>query len=184
MRLFIATPISSEIEKELSRIISALKSVGGPVKWVAPTNIHLTLKFLGETDKKLVPEINGIIDEIAAKHSAISSGLANLGAFPNYHRPRVFWVGLERGTEELSEVAFELDRALHNLGFAEENRPFKGHLTLGRVKFPNGLEKLSETIKSFNVEKKPLIFDKLILFKSNLTPRGSIYEILHEKKLK
>lgn len=184
MRLFIATPISSEIEKELSRIISTLKNIGGPVKWMAPANIHLTLKFLGETDEKLIPQIKEIIEEIAARHVSISSGLAELGAFPDNRRPRVYWVGLERGTEELSQIALELDKKLHNLGFQKENRPFRAHLTLGRVKFPEGLDNLTEAVKSFKVDKKPLIFGRIVLFKSTLTPRGSIYEILHEANLK
>jgi 2'-5' RNA ligase len=184
MRLFIAAPISLEVEKELARIISTLKNVDGPVKWVAPENIHLTLKFLGETDEKLLPQIKNTIEEIASGHSAISSGLSGLGAFPDYRRPRVFWVGLERGSEELSDISNELDNALHTLGFEKESRPFKAHLTLGRVKFPKGLEKLSDTVKTLKIEKKAMVFDRIVLFKSTLTPRGSIYDILHEARLK
>ncbi|HEX2897084.1 MAG TPA: RNA 2',3'-cyclic phosphodiesterase [candidate division Zixibacteria bacterium] len=184
MRLFIAAPISSEVEKELSRIISALKNIGGQVKWVAPSNIHLTLKFLGDTDEKLVPQIKNIMDETASKHSSVSSGLSGLGAFPDYRRPRVFWAGLERGAEELSRIAGDIDRSVHTLGFDKENRPFKAHLTLGRVKFPQGLEKLCDVVKVFKVEPKQFIFDRIVLFKSTLTPRGSIYDVLHESKLK
>ncbi|MGH8016430.1 MAG: RNA 2',3'-cyclic phosphodiesterase [Candidatus Zixiibacteriota bacterium] len=184
MRLFIATPISAEGEKELARIISALKNAGGPVKWVAPSNIHLTLKFLGDTDEKLIPQIMKIIDDVAADHASVSSGLKGLGAFPDFRRPRVYWVGLEQGTAELGKIAAALENAVHLLGFEKENRPFKSHLTLGRIKAPQGLEKLSETVKSFKIKQEPLTFDRLILFKSTLTPRGSIYEIIYEAKLK
>lgn len=183
MRLFIAAPISIEVEKELARIISGLKNFSGPVKWVAPSNIHLTLKFLGDTDEKLVPQLKNIMDEIASNHSSVSSGLSGLGAFPDYRRPRVFWAGLERGAEELSRIAGEIEQAVHVLGFEKENRPFKAHLTLGRVKFPQGLEKLCDAIKGFKVEPKQFVFDRIILFKSTLTPRGSIYDIVHESKL-
>ncbi len=183
MRLFIATPINLEVEKELARIISELKKVGGQVTWVAPANIHLTLKFLGETDERLIPQIKNIMNEVASKHSSISSGLSELGAFPDYRRPRIFWVGLERGADELSNISKEIDQSIHTLGFERENRPFKAHLTLGRVKFPQGLEKLCETVKEFQVEPKQLIFDRMVLFKSSLTQRGSIYEILHESRL-
>ena len=183
MRLFIATPISLEVEKELARIISELKNIGGPVNWVAPANIHLTLKFLGEINERLIPQIKYILNQVSSKHPSISSGLNGLGAFPDYRRPRVFWVGLERGAEELSKIANEIDHSAHILGCEKENRPFKAHLTLGRVKFPQGLEKLCESVKEFKVEPKQLIFDRIVLFKSTLTPRGSIYEILHESRL-
>jgi 2'-5' RNA ligase len=184
MRLFIAAPISADVEKELARIISALKNTGGAVKWVAPSNIHLTLKFLGDTDEKLIPRIKTIMDEIALKHPSVSSGLSELGAFPDFRRPRVYWVGLERGTNELGNIAREFENSLHSLGFEKENRPFKSHLTLGRVKAPTGLEKLSDIVKTIKVEKKPFVFERIILFKSTLTPRGSVYENLHESKFK
>lgn len=183
MRLFIATPISSEAEKELSRIIGKLKDSGAAVKWVAPSNIHLTLKFLGDTDEKLLPELKQIIDEVAGNHKQIKSGLGELGAFPNLNRPRVYWVGLKSGAKELAAIATELENEVHHFGFPKENRPFKSHLTLGRVKAPNGLQKLNELLNSEKVSPLELTFDRIILFKSTLTPRGPVYEVMHEARL-
>ena len=143
MRLFIATPISPEVENELAQIISSLKNAGGPVKWVEPQNIHLTLKFLGDTDEKLIPQIKNIIDNIASHYEAVTTVLNFLGAFPNLSRPRVYWIDL-KGGDYLGQIAAEFDDAVHVLGFEKENRPFKSHLTLGRVKFPENLQKLNE----------------------------------------
>lgn len=184
MRLFIATPISPEVEKELARIISALKNAGGPIKWVAPTNIHLTLKFLGDSEENLIQQIKKIIDEVAAKHQPIPTTLNSLGAFPTMARPRVYWVDLKGGSSELGQIAAELDDAVHELGFEKENRPFRAHLTLGRVKFPKGLNQMNEILKTIRVNPVQQTFDRIILFKSTLTQRGSIYEILNEAKLK
>jgi len=183
MRLFIATSITVEVEKELARIISTLTNAGAPVKWVAPLNIHLTLKFLGDTNDDLIPQIKSIIDDTAVKQSPIASGLGPLGAFPNFNRARVIWVGLKSGKAELSNIAIDLDKAVYELGFARENRPFKAHLTLGRVKFPKALEKLAHTAQSLQVNPLQFKFDRIILFKSTLTPRGSIYEKLHQSNL-
>ncbi len=183
MRLFIATPISPEVEKELARIISALKNAGGPVKWVAPSNIHLTLKFLGDTEENLIPQIKKIIDNVATTYNAVPTTLNTLGAFPTLSRPRVYWVDLKGGDSELGNIASALDNAVHELGFEKENRPFRSHLTLGRVKFPENLQKLNEAVKNIKVNPLPQIFDRIILFNSTLTPRGSIYDKLHEAKL-
>lgn len=184
MRLFIAAPISSEVEKELTGIIARLKDAGAAVKWVAPSNIHLTLKFLGNSDERLLPELKKSIDVVAQNHSAIESGIAGLGCFPNVNRPRVYWVGLLSGKEKLSALAQDLENETHLLGFEKENRPFKSHLTLGRVKAPQGIQKLNEIVKSLKVRELKMTIDRIILFKSTLTPRGPIYESLHQAKLK
>jgi len=183
MRLFIATPISHEVEKELARIISTFKNAGGPVKWVAPSSVHLTLKFLGETDEKFIPQLKDIINEAAMAHRAIPTSLNSLGAFPNLNRARVYWVDLVGGASELAQIAGQLDNAIHDLGFEKESRPFRAHLTLGRVKFPQGLQKLNETVKTFKVNQLQQVFDRIILFKSTLTPRGAIYDNLYEARL-
>ncbi len=184
MRLFIATPTSIEVEKELARIVSALKNYNGPVKWVALSNIHLTLKFLGDTAENLIPQIKETINEVCRAHQPITTTLSTLGAFPTLARPRVYWVDLKGGGSELAQIADELDKALHDLGFEKENRPFRAHLTLGRVKFPKGLQELNEAVQKIKVNPIQQVFDRIILFKSTLTPRGSIYEKLHEVNLK
>ena len=184
MRLFIASPISAEVEKELTRVIAALTSSGGPVKWVAPSNIHLTLKFLGEADEQLLPDLRLIIDETAKKHKAVESGLSGLGAFPNLNRARVYWVGLAGGKEQLASIARDLENKVYKLGFEKENRPFKSHLTLGRVKTPQGLQKHNDVVIATKVSQILFKFDRIILFKSTLTPGGPIHDFLHEAVMK
>ncbi len=183
MRLFIAAPIGAEVERELARIIPLLKQAGGSVKWVATSNIHLTLKFLGDTGKELIPKIKDIINMVASSHKAVPSTLNALGAFPNLNRPRVYWVNLTGGEAELGRVALKLDEAIHGLGFEKESRPFRPHLTLGRVKFPDNPAQLNEIIRTIRLNPTQLIFDRIILFKSTLAPGGSIYEIVHKAKL-
>lgn len=180
MRLFIATPISPHVERELARIISILKNAGGPVKWVAPSSIHLTLKFLGDTVENQIEQIKQIINDLANGHHPIPSTLNSLGAFPTLSRPRVYWVDLSGEISELAQIASELDARVHELGFEKENRPFRAHLTLGRVKFPKGLNQLNETLQAITVNPIEQTFDRIILFRSTLTPRGSIYDNLHE----
>ena len=185
MRLFIALPLPSLVEKRLSEIISDLKNAGGNIKWVKPENIHLTVRFLGETDKDQVPLIKEIIDNISTKYNSYNLTLDRLGGFPNLNKPRVIWAGLVDDdqigimTRMVKEVEYEIRR----LGFKPDDKRFRPHLTLGRIKAPVGLDALLDKINSFHLESINIKLDRLRLFKSTLTPQGPIYESLHEVKL-
>ncbi len=186
LRLFIALPIEPTVTQFLAETITRLREVGGNVKWVDPKNVHLTLKFLGDTDEKLVERITEKIDKIASRNSPINATLDRLGAFPNLRRPRVFWASLtsaESGLETLKHMAGAVDLAVSKLGFERENRPFKSHLTLGRVRTPSGLEALTDYVETMQIESCPVHLDRMVLFKSTLTPKGPIYERLHEAVL-
>ncbi len=183
MRLFIASPLTEEIEKILAEVIFDLKQKRGRVKWVDAKNIHLTLKFLGETDESNVEPIKSAIQQVAVRHHKIDSSINKIGAFPNLNRPRVIWVGLSEGIDALKALASDTENEMAELGFEKEKRPFKTHLTLGRVKDDAGLYDLKEAIKNYELEPQAVIFDKIILFKSTLTPSGPIYDRLFEADL-
>ena len=183
IRLFIAWPLPHEIEQELGRITFLLRQKNGRVSWVASKNIHLTARFLGDTDEKLVPQIGSLIKEIAALSTPAECTLDRLGAFPDMNRPRVIWVGLAGEIESLQKMANRLEIGVRQLGFAEETKRFRPHLTLARVRDHQQLDGLMMAVRQFRVTPMPFSFDRLVLFKSTLTPSGSIYECLHEAKL-
>jgi len=183
MRLFIALPILPPVEEELGRIISLLKEQGGRVKWVEPKNIHLTVRFLGDTEERLVENLSALIDGVAADFSAVETTIDRLGAFPNLRRPRVLWAGLRENTEILERLAGQVELEVRKLRFKKEPKRFQPHLTLGRVKDPTTLETLTAYLQEFTLEAMPVTFDRLTLFKSTLTPQGPIYDRLHEAML-
>jgi len=186
MRLFIALPLPREIEEELGRIIFILKQKGGGgrIKWVAPKNIHMTVRFLGDTDDDKSPAIKEAIQRVASRHRVVESIVDTLGAFPDLKRPRVFWAGLSGGIEILDSIAGDMEEEMRRLGFPREDKKFKPHLTLGRVKESYGLDDLAGYIRNYQVAAKPFRLDKLVLFKSILTPQGPIYSRLLEANLK
>ena len=184
MRLFIATPISRQVETELANIIHQLKSVAGNVRWVKPENIHLTIKFLGETDESLIGHLSEMIDETSRETNILDFRISKIGGFPNLIRPRALWAGLDGDHIELERLAGSLDERVHKLGYAKETRKFRPHLTLGRVKKPQALPQLAHFIENYKIEAMPFQIDRLTLFKSTLTPRGPIYERLHEALFK
>jgi len=172
LRTFIAVKITST--PDLRRVHSRLVELGDRFRPVALDNLHVTLKFLGDTSESQVPEIGAaarrVIDGVAATHVR----LRGLGAFPNARRPSVVWVGLEQA-EVLCRIAADLEQALAPLGFAPENRAFQPHLTLLRIKArpPEQLFALlaQESATDFGV----VPIDKIEYLQSELGPRGARY---------
>ncbi|MBD3258325.1 RNA 2',3'-cyclic phosphodiesterase [candidate division GN15 bacterium] len=183
MRLFIATPLGTEIEQYLGRIIADLTESGSGVKWVHPENIHITLRFLGETEESRIPKITALIDRVAASHSPVQLGLSHLGAFPNLRRPRVFWAGVAGAIDDLAKIARQLELGARKLRFEPEKKKFRAHLTLGRVRDHRQLGDICRLCEEYQVEPKSLLLDRIVLFKSTLTPKGPIYERLHQVPL-
>lgn len=183
IRLFIAWPLATTVEQELGGIIEQLKKQGGRVSWVAQNNIHLTARFLGDTDEKQLPELKLLIDRVASHSSTTQLTLDKIGAFPDLKRPRVIWAGSAGDTSPLRSIVDELERGVREIGFAPETKSFKPHLTLGRVKDPSGIDALMRAVEQVRVNAIPVVFDRIVLFKSTLTPLGAVYEKLHERKL-
>lgn len=182
-RLFIALPLPGDVEEQLARLIFIFKQKSKQVKWIPARNIHLTAKFLGDTDNKLIDRITQEIDAVARISSTIDIQLDRVGAFPNLRRPRIIWVGSSQATEAVSQIAGQIDRAMMTLHFEKESRPFKAHLTLGRVRQGHAIDQLATLLETYQLEPISLHLDRLTLFKSTLTPQGAVYERLHETKL-
>lgn len=182
MRLFIGLPLPHEVESELGRIIAHLKTQGGRVTWVAPENIHMTVRFLGETDDARVPKLTALINEVAQHLRPAHLQIDRLGGFPNIHKPRVIWAGVTPGSDvdRLEKMARHVELEVRQMRFGPDQKGFKAHLTLGRVKDPSNLQQLASVLGSYRVDPIKVHLDRLVLFKSTLTPQGSIYERLHE----
>jgi len=184
MRLFIAFPLPVEVKDYLGIVISELRSHSNDIRWVAAKNIHLTARFLGDTEEAKLTKLNQLIDAVADAHSSVASSLTQLGAFPNLRRPRVIWAGIGEGTETLEKVARDVELRVRQLRFEPESKGFKSHLTLGRVREGARLDTFAETLGAYTLQPMPLLFDRLVLYKSTLTPQGPIYERLHEAPLR
>jgi 2'-5' RNA ligase len=109
MRTFIAIELPKEIRASLVSIQERLKSSGADVKWIAPENIHLTLKFLGEIDAAGLSRINEIIEEVTKGKGPFQVRISSIGAFPKTNFPRVIWIGIDKGDNETKEIANELE---------------------------------------------------------------------------
>jgi len=187
MRSFIALELPTEAKSAAAKIMAELKPSGANVKWVKPQGLHLTLKFLGEVDPKRLPALCQALARACAGRPPLGLGLAGVGAFPGPARPQVVWLGVTGQVPELGELASAVEKEMEGLGFAPENRPFRPHLTLGRLR--RGRDKrarpdtagLSQALASLVAFKGPdFKADKVALMKSTLTPAGAVYEQLHQ----
>ncbi len=183
MRLFIAARIPTAIQNEIADFIDQFLKLPGRVKWVEPHNIHITLKFLGETDAKLLESVIAAAKNAATGVGAFEIALRGCGVFPNMRAPRVFWIGIDDPQKKLAAIAAALDRELTPLGFEPEKRAFSPHLTLGRVKEPEQLEALKVAFTKATFGPVALKINAIHLVESHLKPSGPVYKDLAEFRL-
>jgi len=180
LRTFIAVAVPCPAA--LRPVIRSLGEMGNAVRPVSPDNLHLTLKFLGDTPAEQVEEITGILTESAAGVAALEFDLVGVGAFPRPQRPGVVWAGVERG-EPLVTIAERLAKRLKKLGYRKERRPFSPHLTLARVrqKPPQLLFDLFDKQSATPFGSIPV--SEITFFQSELRPEGSKYTVLASVEL-
>ncbi len=183
IRLFIALTIDHDIMQKFSAIITDFKSHGGKVKWVDAKNMHITLKFLGNTDPNMVESIKTELNKSVANFQAIESEFSSLGGFPNLRKPKVIWTDLEKNKDVVIKLAQAIEHACVAVGFEKNSKPFTPHLTLGRVKSYDDLSGLTEYLASYQFENLPINFNSVKLIQSTLTQEGPIYRTLDEIKL-
>jgi 2'-5' RNA ligase len=188
MRTFIAIELDKEIKEKISLIEEELRKTDADVKWVKPENIHLTLKFLGEIDEKQADKIKNILQDLAKEKQTFEMAISELGAFPKLNFPRVIWIGIKKGAENVLNIASELEEKLSKIGFPKEKRSFSGHISIGRVRSNKNRLQLIEAVNKINEANQKETYTQLVknitLFKSTLTPQGPIYEALFTANLK
>ena len=184
IRSFIAIDLPEETRKALTAIQEQLKQSRAAVRWVKPSSIHLTLKFLGNVHLAQVKDIATAAAQVVQSEPVLTLCAADLDCFPNKQNPRVIWVGMRGEVERLARIQAKVEKDLIPLGFAPEKRQFRPHLTLGRVKDKRNRQALTDTIASLKLpEFNSFDVAEIILYKSDLRPTGAIYTKLHRMPL-
>jgi RNA 2',3'-cyclic 3'-phosphodiesterase len=178
MRTFITVPLPPECHSLLAELQGKMRPLGADVRWVAVSSIHLTLKFLGEIDPALVPQLVASLRGSASGEPAFKLSLTGLGGFPSLRNPRVIWCGLAGDTERLGALQSKVEKTCSDLGFPPEAREFHPHLTLGRVQGKRNLQSVLDYIKIAPAFEQAFDADCFHLYKSVLSPRGATYTVL------
>ncbi len=188
LRAFIAIEFSGQVCEAIQKQTGRLRQILGDnlVRWVSTHNMHLTLKFLGDTTSSYLDFLKQLLIHEAEAHSQFDMQLGGLGAFPTLRRPRLLWIGIH-APAELAALQKSIETGAARLGYEQEERVFSPHLTIGRI-HPNvdtleqqKIRAALETIQLGNIG--VVRVDSVHLFKSDLRPGGSIYTKLFSASL-
>jgi 2'-5' RNA ligase len=184
MRCFIAIEIPSDIRSALIELQTDLRSAGADVAWTNPDNVHLTLKFLGEIDKKLISEVEKVCTETIADVPPFELKISGTGVFPNARHPRVLWIGLGGEIEKLERLQEQLDERLARVGFDNEEKDFQPHLTIGRIRSNKNLRELLARSDGYTLPALSFVVQEIVLMKSDLLPSGACYSELARARMR
>ena len=184
IRCFIALEIPERIQNQLARIQGTLRNQIQKASWVKPSNIHLTLKFLGDVDPEELESIGEAIEGVASRHRSFALRVGGLGAFPNFARPRVMWAGVKVGGERVSVLAQDINVALSDCGFPLETKRFNPHLTIARLKERIDLRPYANQYRQYDhIDGAEMSVNTISLIQSQLHPTGAIYSTLQSYSL-
>jgi RNA 2',3'-cyclic 3'-phosphodiesterase len=177
-RLFLGIALSDDVRHGLAAFLDA-KAGPMPGKPVPPPNWHLTLRFLGATEAVARDEVLAHVDDEPLVLPFVL-GFAGLGAFARPARATVLWLGVDRGTEELSELAAACEEAARSAGFEPDERPFHPHVTLSRIRPWQDVRPIVEKVPPFPLAQE---VDRITMFRSVLGRGGARYEVVDEVEL-
>jgi len=182
IRAFLAIEPPKNILQEITRLQDKLKrEISGRLSWTRPQGQHLTLKFFGDISREDINHISAAVQKRTVVEQKLNLQIEKLGVFPDARRPRVLWCAVAGDVERLINLQKKLDGDFTAIGFPVEDRSFKAHLTLARIKDSRDITGMSEALKKYDTFKAgEFVADKLFLFQSNLTPQGAVYTKLAE----
>lgn len=183
-RLFAAIKIQPDQEflDQLRKLNSQLRNE--QIKWVEEYNIHITLKFFGETEERKIPEIIRVLGELSAGINAFSFSLQKLGVFGSSYDPRIIWVGIEPYVELALLMKILCDK-MEVIGYEPGRQNLVPHLTLGRIKFLKDKKLFQQIIdQNKGISSQKINVDYFILFESILKKEGPVYIALQTFQLR
>ncbi len=185
LRTFIGLDVGKDIRHRLVTLQETLARTGSEVKWVEPENLHVTLLFLGEVDEREVVAVCQVAAEAAKSQPAFTMSIAGAGCFPNPRRPRVLWVGVGEGVQEVCALHDALENPLLELGcYRREERHYTPHVTLGRVKSDRPADKLAAALaRQAQWQGGKVAIREVHVMSSELSPSGPAYTVLSRARL-
>ena len=177
VRTFVCVELPGEERERLGRVQASLKRHRARVSWPAADNLHLTLAFLGDVDEARIPAVVEAVSRAAAAVGPIDAAVSAPGGFPSLARPRVLWVGLTGDVDALASLQAAVARELEAAGFALDRKPFKPHLTLGRVKDDRdpALRDTTGELSTTDTSGPAFRIGEVVVMRSELSPAGARY---------
>ena len=185
-RVFCAVELPQQVRTQLEEHILKLRKQipDAAASWSRVENIHLTLKFFGNVALDRIPAITDAAARTVAEFSAFPIGIGGTGVFPRPSRAQVLWIGVSDPTGRLSALQERLENEFAAEGFPKENRAYRPHLTIARIRRPEGARRLAETHLQIPFTATNIELNEVILFRSELSPKGSKYTAISKHQIR
>jgi 2'-5' RNA ligase len=185
MRAFVAVDLVADVVSEIEALVQQIKGRVPGAKWVAPKNLHLTLRFLGEADEQTLSALSETVASVVRECQPFELEFRGIGFFPSAKRPRILWIGINKPPEVLLELQRELEAATTRHGFEPERRDFSPHLTVARFRKPQSDPKFVELTRELGEHLFGISpVGEVVLYRSILKPSGAEYQVLRRFPLK
>jgi 2'-5' RNA ligase len=175
IRSFVCIDIPDVIKGRIEQLQQKLRRIDAQVNWTKASNIHLTLKFLGNVPQSSIVSVCAAVERAARVTGPFEIEVGTVGCFPSLRSPRVLWIGLSRSVEELNLLQAAVEDELAMIGFAREPGKFSPHLTIGRLRSPHNARLLVAEMTAAGFEPESFRVREVILMRSDLRPTGAIY---------
>ena len=185
-RLFCAVELPAEVRTQLEEHILKLRKAVPDVaaSWSRVENIHLTLKFFGNVALDRIPAISEAASRAVAEFSSFPIGVGNTGVFPKPSRAQVLWIGVSDPSGKLSALQERLENECAAEGFPKEDRAYHPHLTIARIRRPEGARRLADAHLQMQFPTTNIELNELVVFRSELSPKGSKYTAISKHPIR
>jgi 2'-5' RNA ligase len=179
-RTFCAIDLPDQVCSQLQQHVRQLREAvpEASASWSRPENVHLTLKFFGNVPKEKLTRISDVAARIAREFSSFVVRIGGTGVFP-----KVLWIGVEDPSGRLTELQHRFEEECAKEGFAKEDRAYKPHLTIARLRRPEGARQLAQTHSKTKFDFIEIRVSEFAVFRSQLSPKGSIYTVISKHEL-
>jgi RNA 2',3'-cyclic 3'-phosphodiesterase len=184
-RVFCAIDMPERVKSRVAEHISNLRRSFPDVRasWEKPEKLHLTLKFLGDVEIPRIEVLSRAAERAASSTEAFELTIAEPGTFPPNGPPRVLWLGVKDDSGSLTRLHQSLEDECSAAGFPRESRPFKPHLTLARIRVPQGARELAASHRESSFEPQSFTVSEIVVMRSELRPGGSRYSPITTHRL-
>jgi 2'-5' RNA ligase len=184
-RMFCAFELPESLRARIDEHSQAVRDAipEAAASWSRAENIHLTVKFFGNVDQQQVAAISAAATRVAKEFSPIQIEVGKTGVFPRPSRPQVLWIGVEDASNALANLHKQLENEFAREGFPKEERAFRPHLTIARIRKPHNAARLAQTHLAAKFELVEISLNELVLFRSELSCKGSKYTAISRHRL-
>ena len=184
-RMFCAFELPESLRVRIKEHAERVREVvpDAAASWSRPENIHLTMKFFGNMDQANVAIVSDVLARVAKESAPIGIAVGGTGVFPRPSRPQVLWIGIDDRTGALAKLQKRVEDECAREGFPKEDRAFRPHLTIARIRNSHNANHLSEAHLKLEFASVEVILNELVFFRSELSPKGSKYTPISRSRL-